>query len=292
VIPRRLLQRVNQAPLLYTDPMFTMASDLARRTVESGRVRGLLGAFTRRPDRVLQVLLAVWRLPVVEVILSPHEAAAWLVMDFAPVAGRIYGGRRAQAVLDLAADDETYLIGRRKQALRTNLTHAGQHGVKARRIASYHEWSVDACEVLRQRPDGLERINQMQPPPVTQPVAYYVATARGERPVAYSVAAIFNDCAVLARMLSIPDHPASSAARYLLHTYMRSDLRSRGIRHLVVGTAIRERPGLQYFQYLLGYEVRNLRIVVRDMARSRPSDRRSVPAASQLHLDRAGDETR
>jgi hypothetical protein len=166
-------------------------------------------------------------------------------------------------VLDLAPDDEAYLAGRRKQALRTNLRHARQQGLQANLVETYDEWLAAAREVLRHRQDGSEVLGQMGPPPDSQPVAYYVATVPGGRPVAYGITAIFNDCAVLARMLSAPTDPASSSARYLLHTFMRSDLRDRGVRNLIVGTAIRETPGLQYFQYLLGYEVRNLQITVR-----------------------------
>jgi hypothetical protein len=43
---------------------------------------------------------------------------------------------------------------------------------------------------------------------------------------------------------------------------MRSELRDRGVRHLVAGSAVRETAGNQYFQFLLGYEVRNLVITV------------------------------
>jgi hypothetical protein len=52
---------------------------------------------------------------------------------------------------------------------------------------------------------------------------------------------------------------------------MRSDLRSRGVHQLVVGSAITVSPGLQYFQHLLGYEVRNLHITVQDAAESLPA---------------------
>ena len=103
----------------------------------------------------------------------------------------------------------------------------------------------------------------MRPPSGKQEMGYFVATDDTGRPLAFSCSAIFNGCGVLTCMLSVPDHPAASVSRYLLHTAMRSDLRSRGVRHLIGGTAMGSSPGLQYFQYLLGYEVRNLDITVR-----------------------------
>jgi hypothetical protein len=122
----------------------------------------------------------------------------------------------------------------------------------------------------------------MAPPSAGQDVGYFVANDHEGRPVAYSVVAVFNDCGVLTGMVSVPHHPAASPSRYLLHTFMRSDLRSRGVRHLVVGSAIGLSPGLQYFQYLLGYEVRNLRITVRDRSELRPSTARHLDDVHEL----------
>jgi hypothetical protein len=48
----------------------------------------------------------------------------------------------------------------------------------------------------------------------------------------------------------------------MLHTFVALDLSQEGARHLVVGSALREREGSQYFQHLLGYRVRNLRLDV------------------------------
>ena len=57
---------------------------------------------------------------------------------------------------------------------------------------------------------------------------------------------------------------ASSAswARYQLHTFLSLDLGGSGVEYLLTGSAIRESVGNQYFQHLLGYRARNLRIKV------------------------------
>jgi hypothetical protein len=213
---------------------------------------------------VFRVLLAVRRLPVLEITISARQAAVWFSPKFPSVCESIFHGYRAQAVLDLSVRPEQYLVGRRKQALRTNLRRAGDLGVQVRRFTTFEEWVPSVREVYRSRPADRKRIEQIHPPPAGQEVRYYAATDREGRPVTFAIAVIFNDCAVLAGMVSVPTHPASSSARYLLHTFIRSDLRSRRIRNLIVGTATRIPPGLQYFQYLLGYEVRNLRVTVRD----------------------------
>jgi hypothetical protein len=273
MIPTHLVQMMpalHPTPLVYGDPTFNAVTDLAHRVVQVGRVRGLLGAMVRHPAMVLAALLAVWRLPIVHITVNSRQAATWFSPDYPPSANPIFGGCRAQAVLDLGPDDTAYMVGRRKQALRTNLRHARQMGLQAKRVATYDEWSGLAHEVLLSRGGQreLELVSRMQPPPDMHDVGYYIITDQEDRPVAYSLAAIFNNCAVLTCMLSTPNHPAASPARYSLHTFMRSDLRSLGVHHLVVGSAITVSPGLQYFQHLLGYEVRNLHITVQDAAES------------------------
>ena len=64
-------------------------------------------------------------------------------------------------------------------------------------------------------------------------------------------------------MLSHLDrHPGASWARYQLHTFLALDLGRAGIKHLLAGSALRESAGNQYFQHLLGYRARNLRVEV------------------------------
>jgi hypothetical protein len=166
-------------------------------------------------------------------------------------------------VLDLEPDDQAYLSGRSRQALRTNMNHARQLGVEVTSVASYREWSTATREVLRSRSADPEVIRRLRPPPAQQEMGYYVAVDEAGHPVAISDVAIFAEYAVLLWSLSAPQHPAASSSRYLLHTFMRSDLRSRGVRYLIAGTGVSDAPGLHYFQHLLGYDVRNLRIRVR-----------------------------
>jgi hypothetical protein len=263
VIPPHMAPMTHPTSLGYTDPMFRATVEVARHFTESRRFRGLLGALARQPLTVFRVLLTVARLPIVEISINASQAAALMSRDFAPISAPIFGGRYAQAVLDLRLDDEAYLSGRHRQALRTNMRHARNMGVSVASVASYGEWATVTRAVLRSRSCGPEMTTQLRPPPATQDMAYFVAVDDRGRPTAISVVALFAEYAVLVWSLSAPDHPAASSSRYLLHTFMRSDLRGRGVRYLIAGTGVRDAPGLLYFQHLLGYEVRNLRIRVR-----------------------------
>jgi hypothetical protein len=103
----------------------------------------------------------------------------------------------------------------------------------------------------------------MAKPEPGQQVAYYVARDAGEKPLVFARVAFFGQFAVLFTMLSRFDrHPSASWARYQLHTFLAFDLGCAGVKHLLVGSALREPAGNQYFQHLLGYQVRNLRIKV------------------------------
>jgi hypothetical protein len=273
VIPH-LPVAVHPVALVYGDPVYRAMIELEARVVHLGRIKGALGAFARHPIIVLQVVIAVCRLPVLEVIISARQAMAWRSLDFYGVS--VFPGRFAQAVLDLGPDDEAYLAGRRKQALRTNLNHARRWGLQAKTIGSYDEWAALATDILRSRPDGEIWIEMVQRPPATDDMQYFVAVDDAGRPLAFNVTAVMNDCAVLIWSASASDHPSRSAARYMLHTFMRTELRCRGVQQLIAGRT-RGSPGLQYFQHLLGYEVRNLRITVRDAI--------GVPARSGEHPD-------
>jgi hypothetical protein len=88
-----------------------------------------------------------------------------------------------------------------------------------------------------------------------------VARDAAGTPLAFAYVALFGQSAVLFAMFSHSGrYPCASWARYQLHTCLALDLGSSGVEYLLVGSALRETAGNQYFQHLLGYHVRNLRI--------------------------------
>jgi hypothetical protein len=251
---------VQQRELRYGSREFRAASDLARRLPYSPGVWALMGSVVRDPA-LIRVFVAVWRLPVVDLRVRQAEAAPW--SEASPVGRAISSGRRAQAVLELPTVEKYYLAGRPKQALRTNLRHARDLGMTSDRIPTYEAWFEAASVILHARDDGPAMARQMAKPGPEQQVAYYVARDADDSPLAFARVALLGEFAVLFTMLSHPDkRPSASWARYQLHTFLALDLGRSGVKHLLIGSALRETVGNQHFQHLLGYRVRNLRIKV------------------------------
>ncbi len=250
--------RVQRRELRYNSSEFRAASDLIRRLPDSPRVSALVGNVIRNPA-LIRTIVTIWRLPVIDVRVRRADADAWL--DAVGLADR--DKRWAQAVLDLPTVEEHYLAGRPKQALRTNLRHARDLGVISGRIPTYEAWFEAASVILHARrcdPDVAREIGEPKP---GQRLAYYVARDADETPLAFAHVAVSGEFAVLMTMLSHLDrHPGASWARYQLHTFLALDLGCSGVRHLLVGSALRTAAGNQYFQHLLGYRARNLHVEV------------------------------
>jgi len=253
---------VGRRELRYGSKEFLAASDLARRLSHSPGASGLVRSVVRDPA-LIRVLLAVWRLPVVDLRVPRADADAWFGASFGPAGRSIFEGRLAQAVLELPTAEGHYLTGRSKQALRTNLRHARDLGVTSDRIPTYEAWFEAASVILYARSDGPAVAREMDKPERGQQVAYYLARDARETPLAFAGVALFGQFAVLFTMLShLDQHPGASWARYQLHTCLALDLGRCGVKYLLVGSALRETAGNQYFQHLLGYRARNLRVEV------------------------------
>jgi hypothetical protein len=245
---------VQRRELRYGSREFLAASDLARRLPQSSPAPALIGNLARRPA-LLRGVAAVWRLPVTDLQVGKADADAWWFRDwFAP--------RRqlAWAVLDLPNANDHYLTGRHRQALRTNLRHARTRGVTSTRV-SYDTWFEAAVTIMRAR--GLTPGPEYDRPGPEQQAVFYVARAACGEPLAFAEVALFGQFASLALLMSRTDRqPDSSWARYQLHTCLALDLGSCGAKHLITGSALTETAGNQYFQHLLGYQARNLRVRV------------------------------
>jgi len=259
--------RADQAPvrgreLRYDSWKFRAASDLSMRLSGSPPVSALIGSVVRDPA-LIRVLVAVWRLPVVDLQVRRAEADIRFGAYFRPARRPIFTGPWAQAVLELPTVEEHYLAGRSKQALRTNLRHARDLGVTSVRVPTYEAWLRAASVIQHSRRDGPVLAREMGVPEPGQQVAYYVARDADETPLAYAGVALFGQFACLFTMFSHVDRqPSASWARYQLHTFLALDLGCSGVKHLLVGSALRQGAGNQYFQQLLGYRVCNLRVKV------------------------------
>ena len=249
---------VQRRELRYGTWEFRAASDLARRSTQSPRIAAVMGSVVRDPA-LIRALVAVWRLPVVDLRVRQADFDAWFEFYFGPARR----GRLAQAVLELPTAEEQYLVGRPRQALRTNLRHARDLGVTSDRVPTHEAWFEAASVILRARQDGKAVGREMDKPEPGRHVAYYVARDAHQTPLAFAGVALFGQFAVLFVMLNHHErHPSASWARYQLHTFLALDLGRAGVRYLLVGSALRETAGNQYFQHLLGYRARNLRVEV------------------------------
>jgi hypothetical protein len=245
-----MMRTLQRQELVYGSREFAAASDWARSLPLSSLA--ILGSVARHPA-ALRALVHIWRLPVTDLRVRQADADAWWFGDwFSPGLHK----RLARAVVDLPTNGDCYLTGRARQALRTNLRHARSIGVTSAR-ASYKTWA-DAS-------DAIQRARGEEPGPREDrhrgPAAYYVTRDADGTPLAFAGVALFGQFAVLFTLISGPDRrPETSWARYQLHTCLAVDLGGAGVRHLITGSALREPAGLQYFQHLLGYQPRNLRI--------------------------------
>jgi hypothetical protein len=226
---------------------------------EGRRLTTLIKALPRGSQR--RALVATHRAPlaVARMRASDHE----LLHGFVPPAGRtVFAGTRAQAVLAVPMSPYGYLAGKHRQAVRTNIRQAARAGIVCARSAGYRDWMDSAEKVLAARDSGAEALASMGPAPDGARTLLYAADDAEGRPVAVAGTVLFGDLAYLFTMLSDPDHKTAASSRYMLHTFVALDLGQEGARHLVVGSALREGEGNQYFQHLLGYRVRNLRLDV------------------------------
>ena len=258
VLPNRDTNLGDVIELRYGSREFVAASDMARSMPYSPPLSAVAGRVLHDPA-LLRAFVAIWRLPMIDLRVRRADVDAWSDFHFGPARH----GRRAQSVLELPAAEQGYLSGRHRQALRTNLRHARDNAVTSDRVLAYGEWFEAASVILNARHDGRDVSVEMDEPGPGQDVAYYVARDRDKAPLAFAGAAVFGQFAVLFNLLSHPGlHPLSSWARYQLHTFLALDLGGSGVRYLLVGSALRESAGNQYFQHLLGYRVRNLRVMI------------------------------
>jgi hypothetical protein len=254
--------------LVWGSADFEHASALARRAVTEGRTATIARALLSHEDR--RALLAVFRAPIATVRLRPHDAAR--LRDFVAPAGRhIFSSRRAQLaqfVLEVPPTEAEYLAGKSRQALRTNLRHAARAGIKCERLSGYDDWHLTAEAILRKRGrPGHALLDAIGPPDPRHRLAFYAARDAYERPVAFAGTAIFGELAYLFTLMSAPDHPGASPSLWALNAFVALDGAAEGIRHLTVGSALRDGPGSQYLAHLLGYRVRNLRFAQRRVPR-------------------------
>jgi hypothetical protein len=182
------------------------------------------------------------RLPSIDLRLTASPTGRMLAEHFAIREEGRFRYRTAQGALALPADFATYMRGRHRQAVRTNVGHARRAGQ-----------TVVSCAIDNWAP-GLDDSRRAVITP--GPVERWLVLAADGSCAADSILSVDREVALLHGLVSFTEY-----ARWLLHTAIVERL-CGDCAVLVANSddAYRLGPGTQHFQRLLGYRISRLRI--------------------------------
>jgi hypothetical protein len=204
------------------------------------------------------------KLPVQTVVLSALPAGRLLYNRWSRQSWR---KAASHACLPLPSDAESYLRGRHRQAVRTNLHRADKIRLTCRPIPT--DWNM-ARQALRSGTFAslVDEIDHIAQP--DDAVKSWAAFDSHGKVLGRAVVLVDERTAVLLLLHGPTDLGVAHQTRYLLHTAVVADLIGGGVRNLVVESILGAPPGLKYFAARLGYRACRLRVV----------SGRSVPASS------------
>jgi hypothetical protein len=238
------------------------------------RLASLLAASALRPWQVVALIVVLLRTRTEYVFLSGSSAGQTLRTYFNQRwLGVFPKNRFCRGVLVIPQRHSEYLRGPRRQALRTNLHRAEAAGIR--------------CEEISDRSPALKAFSQFDHRRWPKLASHWgalvagpettVMVARDERGVPLAIiAAVIDDMVCLIRVAVANSHHA----RWALHDRLVRTLVDRGVRYLLVEGggpfgAVGFATGVQYYQHLLGYELRHI-IPSADAASRRLTARRSI----------------
>ncbi|HEY0278612.1 MAG TPA: hypothetical protein VGC32_10120 [Solirubrobacterales bacterium] len=224
----------------YGSPPFLRACDASRacREIEGS---GPLASWQRM--RAGSFVLARYRrsLSTVEVRLTPSPAGRMIGEHFAIRADGRFRYRDAQGVLRLPPDFATYLRGRHRQAVRTNVGHARRAGLRIE-MRQVEDWVPG---------DGDSRFGHIH----AGPVEWWLAFDSDGSLVGEAILSVDEEVALLHGLTT-----GATFARWMLHAEIVERLCGHCELLLVNSDeAYALSAGNQHFQRLLGYEVAQLR---------------------------------
>jgi hypothetical protein len=185
------------------------------------------------------------RLPSIEVRPSPTRAGAMIAEHFAIHERGSYRYRHAQGALPLPDEYTTYMRGRSRQAVRTNVARSRKVGFRIETL-TVDDWKPG---------EGDSRAGHLTPGPVEWWRVWHPDNTVGV--VAEAILSVDDDVALLHGLVS-----TVTDARWLLHTAIVERLcGSCGTLLVNSDAAYLLAPGTQHFQRLLGYQVARLRIL-------------------------------
>ena len=227
-----------RAGMVIDEERLRISSDCARNLHSDWRrltLRRALAVIAQVP-----VLIRFLRsLPRMNANLSDSPAGLAIAEHLSLTRWGIPRFRLAQGVLCLPSDFASYLRGRRRQALRTNVRRAREAGFDC------HSTTVQGWVRAERK---LTRV---------APVEYWWATGRDGTTVGAAWLTVDDECALLHSMNS-----SERYARWLLHTAIVERLCASRCRLLLTNSfdVLLMSPGQRYFQQLLGYSIARVRL--------------------------------
>lgn len=244
-------------PVGFRDPAFLDACRIARALWQERRSPArLLHVGWRERRRLPPAFRALTRLPRLSLALSSSPEGVDIERK---LRGRCGGvpNRVALAVLAIPEEPEHYLVGRSRQALRTNCTRARQAGVTCRASASSGEAQEQASALLRRRGQDAVLASALDDIESGRSETWLAETA-GET-VALALTTTDRSLSRL-ELLFAAAEGGGQDARYLLSAHVVQQLSRRRVRHLVVETVLLDPPGLRHFQQRLGFTPMHVRL--------------------------------
>ena len=229
------------APTGYGSPSLLRACCIAVacQGIES---RGLRAAWLRLRAGSLSLWWYRARLPRVEVRLTDSPSGRMIGEHLAIRRGRHWRFRHAQGVLPLPAEISEYLRGRHRQAVRTNLRHAREAGLRVEHhpLSDWRPGSDDS-RLAHISPGAVERWDLVRSDGAI---------------VGQAILSVDEEVALLHGLMSLVPY-----GRWLLHTAIVERLcGSCGVLLINCEDAYLMSAGTQYFQRLLGYRIAGLRL--------------------------------
>jgi hypothetical protein len=209
---------------------------------------------------------AVRRLPVLEARASdtPGGRAVRQVLatrtSYA-VPARLLG----TAVLEVPADAEDYLAGRRAQTLRRKLRSAQRRGLEVRRVQGEADRRrlVDvANHAERTHADPAYRVPAPGNDDLLDHDIWLSVDDPEGRPLLLAVAPYDGEFATLRYFRTLGSSEAHSDARYLATSSLVAELSTRGVRYLLdTANPAEQTNGLRHFQRMVGFRYARVRLL-------------------------------
>jgi hypothetical protein len=225
-------------------------------------------------------------MPEVELAVSTSQAGRAIEANMRrPLRAGVAKGTFGVGVLGLPDSLTTYLRGRERQALRTNVRRAEEAGIVCADLPPGSQRAL----VVHQLQDRGEFTEPHWAEELESADSFAIATGPDGGLFAVSATHVDGPVAMIVCFVSLGDGPQYSHARYALHKHLVGRLIDAGVQTVCINDCtLMLPPGLPYFQRRLGFVLRRVRLV-----RSRARDvlvTHVVPAQRDERDDRPGAE--